>query len=203
MIQPDGSEGASIPITEEGVVIGRSKGEPFTEDYFLSPEHSKFTMSGGTLTAEDLGSLNGVYVRLVPEQAYDINPGDTIRVGQEVVRFELLPDEGKSDDGTGLMGSPRKDAWGRLSLIVGRDGIGNAFLLEGDEVLIGRERGHIIFPEDGYVSGLHLKIVREGGKHRIVDVGSSNGTYLRINGSSPVNPGDYVLMGQYLYRMDF
>lgn len=203
MIQPDGSEGASIPITEEGVLIGRTKGEPFSEDYFLSPEHAKFSMSDGVLTAEDENSLNGVYVRLVPEQTYDLSPGDMIRVGQEVVKFELLPEVSKAGDGTELMGSPRKDAWGRLSLVVGKESAGNAFLLEGDEVLVGRERGHIIFPEDGYVSGLHLKITREGDNHRLIDVGSSNGTYLRINGSSQVNSGDYVLMGQYLYRMDF
>jgi pSer/pThr/pTyr-binding forkhead associated (FHA) protein len=101
------------------------------------------------------------------------------------------------------MGSPRKEAWGRLSLIVGKETVGNAFLLEGEEILLGRERGHIIFPEDGYVSGLHLKITRSGGGYQVVDVGSSNGTYLRIGASSPVNSGDYVLMGQYLYKMEF
>jgi pSer/pThr/pTyr-binding forkhead associated (FHA) protein len=204
MIQPDGSEGASIPIGEDGISIGRNSGEPFSEDFFLSPDHAKFKFSGpGALVAEDLDSLNGVYVRLVPEQVYELNPGDMIRVGQEVVRFELLPEQAASEDGTGVMGSPRKEAWGRLSLVVGKEAVGNAFLLEGEEVLLGRERGHIIFPEDGYVSGLHLKITRSGGGYQVVDVGSSNGTYLRVGGSSPVNSGDYVLMGQYLYKMEF
>ncbi|MBW2263966.1 MAG: FHA domain-containing protein, partial [Deltaproteobacteria bacterium] len=204
MIQPDGSEGASIPIAEEGITIGRNSGDSFSEDFFLSPEHARFKFSGpGALVAEDLDSLNGVYVRLVPEQIYELNPGDMIRVGQEVVRFELLPEESTSEDGTGIMGSPRKDAWGRLSLIVGKETVGNAYLLEGDEILLGRERGHIIFPEDGYVSGLHLKITRNDGGYQVVDVGSSNGTYLRIGASNSVNSGDYVLMGQYLYKLEF
>jgi pSer/pThr/pTyr-binding forkhead associated (FHA) protein len=204
MIQPDGSEGASIPIPDDGVVIGRSMGAPLADDYFLSNAHAKFEFSGpGALVVEDQGSLNGIYVRLVPEQTYEINPGDMIRLGQEVVAFEVLPERTKSDDGTELMGSPRKEAWGRLTLVVGKGKVGNAFLLEGDEVLLGRERGHIIFPEDGYVSGLHMKIMRDGGGYKVVDVGSSNGTYLRVSTSSQVNAGDYVLMGQFLYKMDF
>ena len=81
--------------------------------------------------------------------------------------------------------------------------MGNAFLLEGDEVMVGRERGHIIFPEDGYVSGLHMKIVKQGDDIHIIDVGSSNGTYLKVDGTGQVNSGDYVLIGQFLYRIDF
>jgi len=203
MIQPDGSEGASVPISEEGVTVGRNSGAPFSEDYFLSPEHAGLKMEGGNLTLEDKGSLNGIYLRLIPEQEYDLEPGTTFRIGQEVVRFELLPDPAKNDDGTDVMGSPRKSAWGRLGLVVSKDVIGNAFLLEGDEILIGRERGHIIFPEDGYVSGLHVKIIRKDGGYKIVDVGSSNGSYLRVEGQSQVNSGDYVLMGQYLYKVEF
>jgi len=203
LIQPDGSEGASMPVPDDGVAIGRSAGGPFAEDYFLSMDHARFKFSGSSLVVEDLGSVNGVYVRLVPEQRYDLNPGDTLRLGQEVLLFDMLPAPAKGADGTEPMGSPRKDAWGRLSLVIGKGKFGNAFLLEGDEILLGRERGHIIFPEDGYVSGLHLKITRAGGKASAVDVGSSNGTYLRIKGSGTVNPGDYVLMGQYLYRMEY
>jgi pSer/pThr/pTyr-binding forkhead associated (FHA) protein len=203
MIQPDGSEGASIPIPTDGVVIGRSKGEPFSEDYFLSPDHARFAFGGDALVVEDLGCLNGVFVRLVPEHAYDLNPGDMIRIGQEVIQFDLLPDRSRTKDGTEHMGSPRKDAWGRITLVVGKDSMGNSFLLEGDEILLGRERGHIIFPEDGYVSGLHLKITRSGGTYRVVDVGSSNGTYLRVAGTSQLQSGDYVLMGQFLYRTEF
>jgi pSer/pThr/pTyr-binding forkhead associated (FHA) protein len=204
MINPDGTEGMSIPIGDDGAVVGRGSEPPLSEDFFLSPEHAKFKFSGpGQLQAEDLGGLNGVFVRLIPEQVYEIKPGDIIRMGQEVILFELLPEEKKTDDGTELMGSPRKTAWGRLSLVVSKDKYGNSFLIEGDEVMIGRERGHIIFPEDGYVSGLHLKITRNGDKYEVVDVGSSNGSYLRVDGTGSVNSGDYVLMGQYLYKIDF
>ena len=63
------------------------------------------------------------------------------------------------DDGTDVMGSPNPGYWGRLALIVGRDQDGSAFPLFGDAVTLGRERGDILFPEDGYVSGQHARVV--------------------------------------------
>ena len=201
MIQPSGAEGTSIPLTEEGTEIGRSAGDAFKDDYFLSPKHAKFTVEGGTLNVEDLGSLNGIFVRLAPETPYDIQSGDLVRIGQEVMRFEVYDEPEKKD--TAVYGSPRKETWGRISLLLGQDKLGNAFALDGKETLIGRERGNIIFPDDGYVSGLHLKIIKNGDKYSVTDLKSSNGSYLRIRDKKEVKGGDYLLVGQYLYRVDF
>ena len=62
------------------------------------------------------------------------------------------------EDGTEIMGTPNPGFWGRLSVIVGRDVDGSAFPLFGDAIVLGRERGDILFPEDGYVSGTHARI---------------------------------------------
>jgi len=201
MIQPTGVEGISVPVTQRGAEIGRASGEAFREDYFLSPKHSKFVVEGSRLFVEDLGSLNGIYIRLAPEVPYEIADGDFIRIGQEVIKFELLPEPPKQE--TAVLGSPRKDAWGRIALVLGKNRIGNAFTITGKEVLIGRERGNVIFPDDGYVSGLHLKISKENGKITVTDLKSSNGSYLRIRGRREVKNGDYLLIGQFLYRVDF
>ncbi|MFH1438744.1 MAG: FHA domain-containing protein [Pseudomonadota bacterium] len=201
MIQPSGAEGTSIPLTGEGTEIGRSAGDAFKDDYFLSPKHARFTIEGGTLTVEDIGSLNGIFVRLAPETLYDIQSGDLIRIGQEVMRFEVYDVPEKKD--TAVYGSPRKETWGRIALLLGRDKLGNAFALNGKETLIGRERGNVIFPDDGYVSGLHLKITRNGDTYTVTDLKSSNGSYLRIRDKREVKGGDYLLIGQYLYRVDF
>lgn len=201
MIQPSGAEGISVPLTEAGTEIGRSAGDAFKDDYFLSPKHAGLTIENGKLFVEDKGSLNGIYFRLLPEQQYELMSGDFVRIGQEVIRFDLLPESEKKD--TPVLGSPRKDAWARVSLVLGKDKNGNAFTLEGNEALIGRERGNIIFPEDGYVSGLHLKISKEGDKYSVTDLKSSNGSYLKIREKREVKGGDYLLIGQFLYRVDF
>jgi pSer/pThr/pTyr-binding forkhead associated (FHA) protein len=100
------------------------------------------------------------------------------------------------------MGSPIEGLWGRLSLIVGKGRLGNSFPVGGDGIILGRERGNVLFPEDGYVSGVHLRLYCEGKKFFIVDLGSSNGTYYKVSGRTNVKPGDFLLMGAQLFRVD-
>jgi hypothetical protein len=61
---------------------------------------------------------------------------------------------------------------------------------------LGRERGDILFPEDGYVSGLHCRLHEENGRMFLTDIGSSNGTFVRLAGPRPVPSGSLLLMGQ-------
>src|SRR5436190_1490743 len=73
------------------------------------------------------------------------------------------------EDGTEVMGAPNPGYWGRLCLIIGRaaDGKiqeGSSFPLYGDAVVLGRERGDILFSEDGYVSGTHARISYRQGR---------------------------------------
>ena len=67
----------------------------------------------------------------------------------------------------------------------------------------GRERGDVLFPEDGYVSGLHCRIARgQDGAVYLTDLGSSNGTFIRLRSEPSVASGDMLLMGQQLFRVD-
>ena len=68
----------------------------------------------------------------------------------------------------------------------------------------GRERGDILFSEDGYVSGLHCRIAKgPDGKIYLTDVGSSNGTFARLYAERALTSGDILLMGQQLFRVDY
>ena len=59
----------------------------------------------------------------------------------------------------------------------------------------------MLFPEDGYVSGLHCRLACEGGKLTLTDLGSSNGTFIRLRDETDVQNGDVLLMGQQLFRV--
>ena len=66
------------------------------------------------------------------------------------------------------------------------------------------QRGDILFSEDGYVSGLHCRVARgSDGRVYITDVGSSNGSFVRLRGERSLGSGDILLMGQQLFRVDF
>jgi pSer/pThr/pTyr-binding forkhead associated (FHA) protein len=107
------------------------------------------------------------------------------------------------EDGTEVMGSPNPGFWGRLVVIVGRDADGSAFPLFGDAVVLGRERGDILFPEDGYVSGTHARLAFRDGRFYLADLGSSNGTFVKVHGERSIPTGSFLLMGQQLFKVSF
>jgi pSer/pThr/pTyr-binding forkhead associated (FHA) protein len=200
LIRPDGSEGGSHPLHSPETTIGRGIGPLFDNDSYLSPDHAKFVFYDNQLLLEDAGSLNGVFVRITQEEM--LEDGDIFRIGQELLRFDVIGEPQNLDDGTEIMGSPNPGYWGRLSIVVGPGVDGSAFPLMGEEVVLGRERGDILFSDDGYVSGTHAKIsIREDG-YFLTDLGSSNGTFIRIAAPRTLPSGTFVLMGQQLFRVD-
>jgi pSer/pThr/pTyr-binding forkhead associated (FHA) protein len=203
LIQPDGTEGDALPLAEGATQLGRETSPAFAGDAYLSPLHATFTFKGGSLHVQDEGSLNGVYLRIAPEVPVELTDGTVFRVGQEILRFEALRREGPGADGVVAMGGPDPGYVGRICLVLGRDSIGNCFPIPPEGAYVGRERGDILFPEDGYVSGLHGRIYPEGGKVYLLDVGSSNGTFVRIQGSTAIPSGTLLLLGQQLFRADY
>jgi pSer/pThr/pTyr-binding forkhead associated (FHA) protein len=53
------------------------------------------------------------------------------------------------------------------------------------------------------VSGLHCRIHAEGKQIMLTDVGSSNGTFVKVEGEVPVPSGSMILMGQQLFRVEY
>ncbi|HJZ87739.1 MAG TPA: FHA domain-containing protein [Polyangia bacterium] len=201
LIRSDGSEGGVHPLTAGVNLIGRGQGAMFDGDAFLSPRHAEIAFSSALPVVRDLHSLNGVFIKMAQEE--EMVSGTIFRIGQELLRFDAIPPPQPLEDGTELMGSPNPGFWGRLTVIVGRDSDGSAFPLFGDGVVLGRERGDILFPEDGYVSGTHARISYRDGKFYLADLGSSNGTFLRIRGERTLKAGSFLLMGQQLFKLGF
>jgi pSer/pThr/pTyr-binding forkhead associated (FHA) protein len=202
LIQPDGTEGGHVDIPGTDVAVGRDAGGFFANDPFLSPAHAVFRASDKSVAVRDAGSLNGTFVKITPNAPVEIHSGDIFRIGQELILFEEIDMGSDAPDGTVKMGSPIEGLWGRAALIVGNGRLGNAFTLSGEGVVLGRERGDIVFPEDGYVSGIHLKLYTEKGRYYLNDLGSSNGTFLRLSEECELPAGSFLLMGQQLFRID-
>lgn len=206
VIQPDGSEGATIPLHEGEVVIGReSEHRALASDLFLSPRHAALTIRDGQFSIRDLNSLNGIFYRIRNEQ--ELQHGDYIRLGQELLVFHLMSQVepmhsgGAQDADTLHGGSPDSGFWGRLALISGPELATRSFVFSEDEVTIGREIGDIVFRDDGFVSGRHARLMKAQGRIILKDLGSSNGTYVKIREQRKLQDGDLILMGQQLFRL--
>jgi pSer/pThr/pTyr-binding forkhead associated (FHA) protein len=200
LIRPDGSEGGSHPIQDGDNLIGRGQAPLFDADAYLSPRHAELSVGPNGVLIRDLQSLNGVFLKIATEEP--LESGDIFRIGQELLRFEVISPPQALEDGTEVMGTPNPGFWGRLSVIVGRDVDGSAFPLFGDAIVLGRERGDILFPEDGYVSGTHARISLNEERVFLTDLGSSNGTFLRLRSERVIPTGSYMLMGQQLFRLE-
>lgn len=201
LIRPDGSEGGTHPLHDGENIIGRGQAALFDADAYLSPRHAELVVGQDGITIRDQQSLNGVFLKITGEEP--LESGDIFRIGQELLRFEVISPPQPLEDGTEIMGTPNPGFWGRLSVIVGRDVDGSAFPLFGESIVLGRERGDILFPEDGYVSGTHSRIALHGDRVFLTDLGSSNGTFLRLRHERVVPSGSFLLMGQQLFRLEF
>lgn len=183
-------------------MIGRDTGAIFAGDSYLSPRHATFVLKGAKLSVRDESSLNGIYRKLKREDPINLYFGDVFRIGQEIMRIEPLNTVAPTADGVERLGSPSKGYVARLALITGRDTSGNAFPIPEVGLHLGRERGDILFPEDGYVSGLHCRLAWDKNHVVLTDLGSSNGTFVRLNNETELVDNDILLMGQQLFRIN-
>lgn len=77
---------------------------------------------------------------------------------------------------------------------------GARFLLDTDEVTVGRHPDSEIFLDDITVSRRHATFTRTANGHTVKDLGSLNGTYVnrdRIDGEVALTGGDEVQIGKY------
>jgi pSer/pThr/pTyr-binding forkhead associated (FHA) protein len=199
LIRPDGSEGGTHQLQEGENTIGREHGQIFEQDGYLSPTHAELVVNAAGAVVRDLDSLNGVFVKMTEEEP--VEPGQILRLGQELLRFDAIEPPEPTEDGTEVMGSPNPGYWGKITVIIGGDVDGSAFPLLGDSVTLGRERGDINFPDDGYVSGLHARLYTRDGRVYLTDLGSSNGTFIKVQGERQVGNNSFVLLGQQLFRL--
>ncbi len=199
-VRHDGLPGTPHLVGLAGALCGRSSGDlSFADDPTVSPEHARFTLRGAALFVEDLGSTNGTFVRLRAPRS--LAAGDEIRLGRQVLRVEPIP---RPVEGAGARpwGSADPGYRARLTQILEGGGAGEVFPLRRGENAIGREVGQVCFPADRYVSARHARIDVSDAGLVLSDLGSSNGTFVRIAGSAQVIAGDQVLVGMQLLRIE-
>lgn len=87
------SETLREPVRIEGdVILGRKPdaGVQATGDRYMSSRHARFRAGGGRVTVTDLDSKNRTFVNEQPLPAHQeraLNPGDTVRMGNTVLRL--------------------------------------------------------------------------------------------------------------------
>jgi len=204
-INEDSSDGVRIPLKLNETILGRSGDSRFPSDAFLSPRHCRLLVEGRQLFIEDLDSLNGTFIR--PRGEVRLQPGDSFLAGRQLLRFErfeqVVSSKARSVDGTRYMGSPSSGGDFKLVQI----GVGNitqnVYCLPEGGASFGRETGDIVFNRDRFMSGRHGQIYpREDGNYYLLDLNSSNGTWVKLTGKTRLSHGDLIFLGQQLFRIE-
>ncbi len=92
----------------------------------------------------------------------------------------------------------------RLHLVwAGADGQRHVSVIGDHEVIIGKAPdSQISLMQDEYASRRHVRIYRVDGMVFMEDLGSSNGTFLRPRRSVALEPGDEILVGTTVLRLE-
>lgn len=205
VIKGEGGDGVTYHLSATNHIVGRTTGEiRFAEDFFLSPEHSLFSVQGNRLFAKDLGSVNGVFVRI--KSPVPLDHGDCFLVGEQLLRLDSAPfnEPGPDANHTYSYTSPRPDARFRVVQLLAGGGEGRIVSAQGTTLTLGREANHMNFPQDRFISGRHARLDSASDSHHIIltDTGSRNGTFVRIKGAVELFHGDYIFIGQQLLRVE-
>lgn len=205
LIRGDSSDGVSYQLNGTEHVVGRTEGAIlFPEDTLVSPRHANFIYRDNRLFVRDEESINGVFLRI--KQPAPLVPGALFLIGEQLLTVEACaPDLGPQPDaeGTYFYASPRRASKMKLIQKLRGGETGIIVRARGDALTIGREGNDVNFPDDPFISGRHAEVsIDADGRFTLTDLGSKNGTFVRIEEEVLLTHGDYVFVGQQLLRVE-
>jgi pSer/pThr/pTyr-binding forkhead associated (FHA) protein len=205
VIKGEGMDGVTYLLNASEHVAGRTEGAiMFPDDPLLSPRHANFVYRDGRLHVIDEGSVNGVFIRI--KAPVILGPGALFLIGEQLLQVEPSPpDLGPQPDaeGTYFYASPKRPSKMKLIQRLRGGEIGMIYRSRSDTISIGREGNDVNFLDDPFISGRHAQIaISPEGQVTLSDLGSKNGTFVRINDEIALDHGDHVFVGQQLLRVE-
>ena len=183
-------------LASAAVTLGRSTcNDVVIPDPRASRAHARLECDETGCVLVDLGSANGTQVNGARVERTSLADGDTIAIGDTVLRFEAAPAEPPPDepppDVTRLDSASDVDATlagatlpirlndsGAPRLAIhSRDGTWEV-VLDRDGLTIGRDPSSDVWLDDPLASRHHARIERTGGRLVLRDAGSRNGTWV-------------------------
>lgn len=173
-------------------LLGGERADLTLDDRFVSRWHAQLSQERGSWVLEDLGSHNGVYLRIADE--FVMEDGDEILVGAQRLAFRTGWDAGPPQS-VPTLGAPKLPTAPRLVEYVEGGHIRGIYPIV-DSMLIGREGSDLNFPHDELLSSPHASFERRDGQFYLRDLISESGTFIRIRGAVELIDGDCFCVGR-------
>lgn len=197
LLAQDGSAVSSFALANDETTVG-TNGEVRLTDPFCAPLQGRFVFRGPSLAFRPEKTQNGAFLLL--RRDVELPLGAELRVGRQLLRLDAFPIQAPAPEPR--WGSPNPGYRFRIQQLLLGGVDGDAFPLRDGDSLVGRTAGDISFPGDGYVSSRHAALTVRSDRVVLRDLGSSNGTFVRIDQESALEPGDLILVGEQLLRID-
>lgn len=180
-------EAEEFQVTQDGLTtIGRKDCDiNFPDDLLLSGRHASITHGPEGYFLRDDGSTNGVFLKLKEAQPIEAVHGHIIRLGQQLLLFEAE---------NGSHAFIHIDQTGKPV---------NRYELQAKTIVLGRQAPDIILDrEDLKLSRRHLSITLKDRRVWIKDLGSANGSYLKVKNMAPLMSSDQFRVGQQVFKFN-
>ena len=182
---PDGTVEESFPITNETTRIGRCATEiTFSQDVYMADHHATLMQRGAQYLIEDTGAGSGVWIRVPPGHGRSVVDGDTIWLGAQIIMVT------KSATGWAVA------HYNSAGVLRGEHAIGDK------GILVGRSTPIPLDPADMGLSRRHAQLRVDEGTLKVFDLGSTNGSYVKISGPVALANGDEIRVASKWLRFE-
>jgi hypothetical protein len=202
VVRGSGQDGLSYHLRATEHLLG-THGQIQLADAFVSRRHANLFYRGAALILRDEQSASGTYVRVRGKAK--IGLGDSLLVGDQLVRVEPMPTIRDDPDVTGtyFYASPTFASPYRLVQVLEGGAAGLALCPRTTRATIGRQGCDLNFFDDTHVSLEHCVIEQDEDGFSVTDLDSKNGTYVRLKGERALDHGDYFAVGRHVMRVEF
>ena len=183
----DGTPADEFPLVAQGVTtIGRQGTTvQFEQDTMLSDQHAAISHGPAGLELRDLSSQNGVFLKVAEGRVLTLEPGTVVKAGRQWLLAE-----------TTAAGTA----------VIHYDSAGNEVarhtIPENTTMVLGRAApATVLDGADSTLSRRHLSLSTERGRLLLRDLGSRNGTFVKIEGAWPLHDGDLLWLGNQVLRL--
>lgn len=202
------AEGATFEVPAGVSTVGQEGELAFAGDPQLAPRHMLVDRSPETLDIVGIPGPSGVFRRL--REPTLVRSGDVVFAGEQylLVRSgEHVPVEEpapSADLPPETFGTPLPPQRLCITQLLTGGVPGRVVSTDKELLSVGREGADLSFPQDRFMSGRHMRVEASPTGHlQITDVGSLNGTFVRVNRlPARLHRGDEILVGSLLFRVE-
>lgn len=192
-------------VMQNALTVGRSGGDvTFPEDHALAPVSARLFIDDGQLFIKDLSEgANNIFLRVAG--GYTLQSQDIVLMGHQVFTFREISGAMSVATELGItlaeVSRTLEEPVAELLPLHPKGSTPGRCPLALEQVYFGRVKGTYTFPEDKLMSRSHARVIQRAEDFIVEDLGSRNGTFVKVRGVAPLAVNSTILLGNQLLRV--